>query len=64
MTHRWDLTRFRGYVASWSAVRAWRAQEGDEGLVRFFEALGDGWGGAQEAREVRWPVSVRAGRCV
>lgn len=63
MTHRWDLARFRGYVESWSAVRAWRAREGDDGLVRFSEALAEGWREPDEPREVRWPISVRAGRC-
>ena len=62
MVHRWDLTRFRGYVESWSAVRACREGAGSEHLDSFLGEMGRRWGEPHLQRDVRWPVTLRTGR--
>ncbi|HEX4936793.1 MAG TPA: hypothetical protein VFV33_26610, partial [Gemmatimonadaceae bacterium] len=50
-----------GYVSTWSALRHARDGEGGDPLVEFERALRVAWPG-DEARPVRWPLIVRAGR--
>ncbi len=62
MTARWDLDRFIGYMRSWSGVAAMEKALGPgpmEALQREIEPL---WGPAGTVRDVRWPLTLRAGR--
>ena len=59
---RWDFAAFTGYVRSWSATARLRAQEGDAPLLAFEQALRQAWGDVAMGREVRWPITLRAGR--
>lgn len=58
----WDLAAFRGYVATWSAIR--RAEEaGARHLVaQFLEELEELWGDSAMTRIVVWPITMRLGR--
>lgn len=64
MHARWDLPALLGYLRTWSGLAA-LAKTGEEGLARIaaFEAeLTAVWGEPEQAREVRWPLAVRAAR--
>lgn len=58
----WDLAAFLGYVRSWSATARLRAQAGDAPLAAFERQLAGLWGDPAAPREVRWPITMRAGR--
>jgi ubiquinone/menaquinone biosynthesis C-methylase UbiE len=53
--------RFLGYVATWSAVKEARAQQGVDPMPEITRALAAVWP-AEEPREVRWPMGLRLGR--
>ena len=62
MIHQWTLAEVRGYVGTWSAVERYRKAEGSAALDAFAHRLGERWGDPARAREVRWPLTARAGR--
>jgi len=62
MRGRWRLERLLGYVSTWSAVRALEQAGGAQRVDEFRGALAGVWGSASAAREIRWPLSIRAGR--
>ncbi|MFI5208824.1 MAG: class I SAM-dependent methyltransferase [Gemmatimonadales bacterium] len=59
------LTReeFLGYVATWSAVAAARKAEDVDPILDFGRDLMDAWPEGSRRRVIRWPVSLRIGRC-
>jgi SAM-dependent methyltransferase len=62
LRHRWNAASVLGYVGTWSAVQALRRAGGEAELERFARELNAAWGDPEEAREVRWPLSLRLGR--
>jgi len=62
MRATWTLAHFIGYVRTWSAVISLEKQEGPGPMEVLRRELEPRWGGAGAAREVRWPLTVRAGR--
>jgi SAM-dependent methyltransferase len=58
----WTLDDYLGYIGTWSAVRRYRAQVGEDPLPALRQALTGSWGGAEAARVVRWPLALRVGR--
>ena len=61
MEARWTLAELLGYLATWSAVRVYRATRGGDPLQLVRDRLAAAWGGAAR-RTVRWPLALRAGR--
>lgn len=62
MTQTWSLAQYLAYLRSWSASQRYLGETGDDavgGLEARFETA---WGDPALAREVRWPISMRAGR--
>lgn len=59
-----SMTReqFLGFVGSWSAVAAARAEAGSDPLDDLRPALAALWRDEEPPRLVRWPIAVRAGR--
>jgi SAM-dependent methyltransferase len=55
---RWTLPQLLGYVGTWSGVRSLDPSD----WVRFKHAMEEVWGPRGVPREVRWPLTVRAGR--
>ncbi|MBK8167414.1 MAG: class I SAM-dependent methyltransferase [bacterium] len=62
MAAAWDLPRFVGYLASWSAVAACRAGSGHDPLAAGKRELASAWGPSARSRLVSWPLTVRAAR--
>jgi hypothetical protein len=48
-------------MGTWSALRTCRERTGSDPLAELTPALTEAWGGAV-ARELRWPLALRAGR--
>ena len=61
MSTRWTLAELLGYVGTWSAAQRYARAIGGDALGRFAEQLAARWGNPDEPREVRWPLTVRAG---
>lgn len=59
IVRQWDADSFISYLQTWSAAKNAEAAGSDE-LERFAHLLRQRWGDG--TREVRWPVTVRAGR--
>lgn len=61
MEASWTLAQMLGFLSTWSAVGRYRAAVGADPLPEFSNDLAPVWG-AQEHRQVRWPVTMRAAR--
>jgi len=62
MRTEWTKVQLAGYVGTWSAVRA-AEKAGVKGVVAGLSAeLEKVWSDRDEARVVRWPLSLRIGR--
>ncbi len=62
MTARWTLAELLGYLRSWSATVRYVAARGFDPAEALEQELAPRWGGTAYRREVRWPLSLRAGR--
>ena len=62
MMQRWTLDEVRGYIGTWSAVQRFRKARAGDAIDAFFGRLGERWGDPELRRDVRWPLTVRAGR--
>jgi SAM-dependent methyltransferase len=58
----WTLAQFAGYLGTWSAAAAFRARTAADPVALVLPELTAAWGPPDEARAVRWPLAVRAGR--
>lgn len=63
MAARWTLRELLGYVGTWSATVRLRAATAVDPTQKLEVEAAPAWG-AVERREVRWPLAVRAGRCI
>jgi len=61
MAHEWTLRETLGYVATWSAVQAYRRGRGEDPLPRLAAELAPAWGDPERRRLVRWRIRMRAG---
>jgi SAM-dependent methyltransferase len=57
----WTLDHLRGYLGTWSPLKRYRDEKGEDPLAQIDPALARAWGGV-ERRRIAWPLSVRAFR--
>ncbi|MFZ5608171.1 MAG: class I SAM-dependent methyltransferase [Pseudomonadota bacterium] len=62
MTAQWSLAEVLGYLATWSAVAAYRRARGEDPIPAFAPRLARLWGAPGARRAVRWPLCLRLGR--
>lgn len=62
MRQRWTLAQVLAYVETWSALQRYRRATGRDPLPELHAELLVAWGEPTAAREVRWPLNLRAGR--
>lgn len=60
MTATWELDRLLGYLATWSAVKEFRAQTSRDPLAAVVKELREVWG-QEEMLAISWPLVIRAG---
>lgn len=60
----WTLPQFVAYLDSWSACQRYRQAHGVDPLALVAAELAAAWGEPAQARAVRWPLAVIAGRLV
>jgi SAM-dependent methyltransferase len=61
ITVQWNRSDFLGYVDTWSSVAAMERAVGREEHERFNRVLSRAWNPAEETRQIKWPLTVRAG---
>jgi SAM-dependent methyltransferase len=59
---RLTLEELLGYIRTWSAVGRFISARGFDPIPELGEALGPLWGEPAVARNITWPLTVRAGR--
>ena len=57
----WTLDHLRGYVSTWSPLKRYRDEKGEDPLALIDPQLARAWGDVEQ-RRVAWPLSVRAFR--
>ena len=62
MEAEWDLGDLLGYLDTWSAVRRYRQEQGEDPLDLVREDLGRAWGESGRRRKVAWPLMMLLGR--
>jgi SAM-dependent methyltransferase len=60
MRMHWSIDELAGYLGTWSATRRYFAALNQDPVAPFIAGLREQWGSA--ARDVRWPVTMLAGR--
>ena len=58
----WDLEHLTGYLGTWSAVKEYRRQQGNDPLALLAGELAALWGDPCRERHIRWPLALRVGR--
>ena len=61
MTANWPLAAYLGYLRTWSATKQFQKAHGFDPVERLTPEFTAAWGD-EDARPVRWALSVRAGR--
>lgn len=59
MAAEWNLTRLIGYLCTWSAVKKYQSETGDNPVENLFDKLLEKWGAPDHALTVSWPLAVR-----
>ena len=62
MENRWTLHDVLAFMRTWSAVRDLDQAGAERLLEHAHELIAPAWGNPDEARRVRWPLTVRLGR--
>jgi SAM-dependent methyltransferase len=66
MAHRWSLAELLAYIRTWSATAKFVSAEGYDPVAPLSDRLRPLWrgdGAGDGRRCVRWPLSLRVGRC-
>jgi SAM-dependent methyltransferase len=58
----WSLVQVLGYLGTWSAVKQYRRDTGNDPLDPVAAALRAAWGDPGEVRSVTWPIHSRLGQ--
>ncbi len=62
MTADWDLSQLIGYLGTWSARKLYMDARDDDPLDQVRPDLEAAWGEPARVRQIRWPLTVLAGR--
>lgn len=58
----WTLRRLLDYLSTWSAVKRYQAERGDDPLPALMAELQPGWADPDAALRLQWPLFLRVGR--
>ena len=61
MECHWTMEELFAYLDTWSAVRSYRFQTGDDPLLIIRNEMLRAWGTTRKRRMVTWPLFIRAG---
>ncbi|NDP47592.1 MAG: class I SAM-dependent methyltransferase [Sulfuriferula multivorans] len=57
----WTLPRLMDYLSTWSAVKRYQAEQGNNPLPALMAELQPSWGNPDTALHLQWPLFLRAG---
>jgi SAM-dependent methyltransferase len=58
----WTLAELAGYLRTWSASARYAAERGIDPVLDAEKSLAADWGDPDQARIIRWPLYIRAGK--
>ncbi len=58
----WNLTQFLAYLRTWSAVKRYLAEIGEDPIALLSPALEEAWGAPEQNRTVAMPLALKVGR--
>jgi SAM-dependent methyltransferase len=58
----WDLPRLIAYLSTWSAVKRYQSELGQDPLPALMAELAPRWGDPASIRRLQWPLFLRVGR--
>jgi SAM-dependent methyltransferase len=62
MREKWTLDQFLGYVGTWSAVRRYRVETGEDPIPSLGSRLREAWKEPESPRPLSWPIFLLACR--
>ena len=62
MAVEWDLGQYLDYLRTWSSSQRCLKETGRDAVSEFGSKFASAWGDPARRREVRWPISLKAGR--
>ncbi len=62
MSLSWTAEELFAYLRTWSSVKRYMKEKGRDPVDRLEEAVRPLWGGG--VHEVRWPLTLKVGRCI
>ena len=62
MEKRWTMDEVLGYLGTWSAVRRYREDRGEDPVAAWTSELAAAWGDPAAPRAVRWPLTLLVSR--
>ncbi len=63
MASAWTLPQYLAYLRSWSASQRHQKRTGRDPVSQIESEMAGAWGDPTAQRTVRWPLSLRVGRC-
>jgi SAM-dependent methyltransferase len=62
MHQTWTLDQLAGYLNTWSSVKKYQLDHGENPLELIWDELTALWGDPQQALPINWPLHMRVGR--
>ncbi len=62
MSAHWKLDQLIGYLNTWSAVKAYEADQQSNPIELIFKDLVTAWGDSEQERAISWPLALRIWR--
>jgi ubiquinone/menaquinone biosynthesis C-methylase UbiE len=62
MEVRWELSRFLGYLRTWSATARYVDAVGADPVLAVEKEMAPLWGDPRSPRKISWPLALRVGR--
>ncbi len=59
MQSQWNLAQLVGYLQTWSAVKKYEEEQGENPIAMLYDELLKAWGEANNVLVVEWPLSLR-----
>ena len=59
MCSHWNLRQLTGYLNTWSAVKAYEAEQKTNPVELIFQDLATAWGDSEQERPIHWPLALR-----
>ena len=59
METEWTLSQLMGYLRTWSAVKKYETEIGENPADKKYEELSILWGNPERKQKIRWPLTLK-----